>query len=97
MHFFLSVCHIYYSFREEVNIEFCFLLVGLMFEPRGLHLQSSFSITWATPPVHFHSGYLEIVSYELYAWADIKMQSSRFQVARITGVTQQLEDFFKQI
>jgi hypothetical protein len=71
-------------------LSFSFLLVGLGFELRALHLQSRCSTAWATPPVHFALVILEMgVPWTIcpgWPWTVI-LPISTSQVARITGVS----------
>jgi hypothetical protein len=59
-------------FRVTGSLIFLLLLMELGFELRALCLQSRYSITWATPPVHFALVILEMESCELFALASLE-------------------------
>jgi hypothetical protein len=67
-----------------------FFLVGLEFELRALQLQSRYSTTYTTPPVHFALVILEMgVSGTIYlGWPQTSiLPISASQVASITGMS----------
>jgi hypothetical protein len=55
-------------------------LVGLQFELRALCLQSSLSITWASPPNNFALVILAMGFHKRFAWAGLKSWSSCFSL-----------------
>jgi hypothetical protein len=64
----------------------CFVfLVGVGFELRASCLQSGCSTTCATPPVHFALVILEMESLELFAQADLELESSQSQPLKQLG------------
>jgi hypothetical protein len=69
------------------NVTF-FFFHGLGFELRTLWLQSRYSTTWTTSPVHFSLVVLEMGSHKLFAWTGLQpLPSSASQVSRITSVS----------
>jgi hypothetical protein len=72
-----------------VKLKNIFLLLGLGFELRASYLQSSHFTAWATHLVHLGLAILEMGSHKLFAWDDLKLQSFRSQVAKITDVSHQ--------
>jgi hypothetical protein len=58
---------------------FFFLLVGLEFELRALHLQSRHSYHLNHTSSLFALGILEMESFELFAWSGLEPQSSGSQ------------------
>jgi hypothetical protein len=71
--------------------KFYLFIVGIwVWSQSFLHLQSRCSKTWTIPSIHFALVILEMESHELFAQADLELQSSWSQplkVARITGVS----------
>jgi hypothetical protein len=81
----LTVISIYNQYRKLRYFAFLFL-VGLWFEFRTSDLQSMHSTTWALLPVHFPLVILKMGSLKLFAWAGLKLWSSRCTPSRYLGL-----------